>query len=237
MTQRGRTQTSLLPSLLVLILAFAGLAQGLALMLHIRTPEGAALLQQADGLPMWALWLAVVLSVSTRYVAMWARVAMVLFSVAGLAFRGVLVWFAWPGINDVLGRSDAGLMIELVVSVVIPAVLTTWAGWDVFRARRDAQSSRRVRSASSPTPPSLPKPAGSPSASNGSVASPDAPVQPFAAPSDSPDSMLTPVGPERAQAAQTASGKDVWFQVSSPWPTAVEDDPDGTLLRPPRRRA
>ena len=114
MTQRGRTQTSFVPSLLVLILALVGLAQGLALMLHIRTPEGAWLLQQADVLPMWALWLAVVMSVSTRNVAMWARVAMVLFSVAGLAFRGVLVWFAWPGINDVAGRSNAGLMIELV---------------------------------------------------------------------------------------------------------------------------
>ncbi len=222
---RSARPTSFLPSLLVLCLALAGLAQGGALMLHMLESEGAALLQRADVVPMWALWLGVALSVATSHVAMWVRVAMVLSSVAGLAFRGVLVWFAWPVGGEVAGNHRAALMIELGAALVVPVVLTVWAAWDVARARRERTEAEDRDQAGPPT-------ANPPRRS----ASPDVPVSPRPEESGSPESALTPVGPDRVRAAETSIQRDGWQQVSSPWPRAVEDDPDGTVLRPPRRR-
>lgn len=225
MTRRARPTTSLLPSLLVLCLALAGLAQGGALMLHMLEPDGVVLLQRADVVPMWALWLAVALSVATNRVSVWVRVAMVLCSVAGLAFRGVLVWFAWPVGGEVAGNHRVALMIELIAALVVPVVLTVWAAWDVARARRERTEVEEHDQAS---PPTAPPPRRS--------ASPDVPVSPHPEESGSPESALTPVGPDRVRVAEVSVQRDGWQQVSSPWPRAVEDDPDGTVLRPPRRR-
>jgi len=225
MTRRARPTTSLLPSLLVLCLALAGLAQGGALMLHMLEPDGVVLLQRADVVPMWALWLAVALSVATNRVSVWVRVAMVLCSVAGLAFRGVLVWFAWPVGGEVAGNHRVALMIELVAALVVPAVLTVWAAWDVARARRERTE---VEERDQAGPPTAPPPRRS--------ASSDVPVSPHPKESGSPESALTPVGPDRVRAAEASIQRDGWQQVSSPWPRAVEEDPDGTVLRPPRRR-
>lgn len=225
MTHPARPTTSFLPSLLVLVLALVGLAQGCALMLQILEPEGAALLQRMDVVPMWALWLGVVLSVATNHVAMWVRVAMVLCSVAGLAFRGVLVWFAWPAREQVGGNLRVALMIELIAALVVPVALTVWAAWDVARARRE-RAEPEERDEASPLTAPPPR----------SSASPHAPVSPHPEESGSPESALTPVGPDRARSGEAAIQRDGWQQVSSPWPRAVEEDPDGTLLRPPRRR-
>lgn len=238
MTRRARPTTSLLPSLLVLCLALAGLAQGGALMLHMLEPEGTALLQRVDIVPMWALWLGVALSVATGHVAMWVRVAMVLCSVAGLAFRGVLVWFAWPVGDEVAGNHRVALMMELSAALIVPVVLTVWAAWDVARARRERTELEDRDDANPPTLPS-PRRSASLTSSNGSAVattSPDVPLSPHPERAEHPESALTPVGLERASFGKASTPRDGWRQVSSPWPRAVEDDPDGTLLRPPRRR-
>lgn len=238
MTRRARPTTSLLPSLLVLCLALAGLAQGSALMLRMLEPDGAAFLQRPDVVPMWALWLGVALSVATNRVSLWVRVAMVLCSVAGLAFRGVLVWFAWPVGGEVAGNHRVALMIELSAALVVPVVLTVWAAWDVAQARRERTDAEDHGQAGPPTAPP-PRRSASPMSSNGSAASttsPAVPLSPHLERAENPESALTPVGLDRAHFGEASIPRDGWQQVSSPWPRAVEDDPDGTVLRPPRRR-
>lgn len=47
-----------------------------------------------------------------------------------------------------------------------------------------------------------------------------------------------PVSPATPPSAnhQLASSDGGWTQMGAPWPRAVEEDPEGTLIRPPRRR-
>ncbi|WP_297750960.1 hypothetical protein [uncultured Tessaracoccus sp.] len=241
MTRPDRPATSLLPSLLVVCLALAGLAQGVSLMLQTLDPEGLALLQRGGVVPMWALWLSVALSVVASNVAVWARMVVVLCSAIGVVFRGVMVCLAWPAAEQVGRNHGVALVIDLTAAFVVAVVLTVWAAWDVALVRREFTTPRIRQDGSVPL--LLPLQGNTPSAPlNGSVtsaastASPDVPLSPHPERAEHPESALTPVGLERSRFGKASTPPDGWRQVSSPWPRAVEDDPDGTLLRPPRRR-
>lgn len=54
-----------------------------------------------------------------------------------------------------------------------------------------------------------------------------------AGPEAEPASPATPPSANR----QLGSSDGGWTQMGAPWPRAVEDDPEGTLIRPPRRRS
>ncbi len=241
MTRFARTTTSPLPSLLVVCLALAGLAQGVSLMLHTLDPEGLALLQRGGVVPMWALWLSVALSVLASNVAVWARMVVVLCSAIGVVFRGVMVCLAWPAGEQVGRNHGVALVIDLTASFVVAVALTVWAAWGIAPVRRETAKPKSRRDGSVPLLLPLQRSI-SPTPLNGSAAPealktfPDVPVPPNPVCSENPQSAPTPVGIHRAGSVEESAPRNDWRQVSSPWPRAVEDDPDGTLLRPPRRR-
>ncbi len=211
--------TSVWPSLFALGLALVGAAQLGARAWALRAAPPSRPLDAVLG---WPLWLAVVLLVSTGRVQMWTRGVVSLLALLGAGLHVVLaVLGGLPALAAVGVEAFAGG----VAAVGAPALLTAWAVWDVFRRRADRRHARERAARGQESPGVL-------------VIHPaESPVQPLGELDDDPFSVPTPVGAPRAETTSGSASEGEWRKVTTPWPRAVEEDPDGTLLRPPRRRA
>lgn len=111
-----------------------------------------------------------------------------------------------------------GAVLGVVSGTVLGLTLAAWAAMEFVAARLEVRRAAAPVSGPSPVPTPSPVP----------VVRPDPRVV-----RDHPASAATPaVGPPERR----ATGAVAWHRGSTPWPRKNEDDPDGTLLRPPRRR-
>src|SRR5690606_3363779 len=130
------------------------------------------------------------------------------------------------------GAVSLGAVLGGVSGIVLGLPPAAWAAMEVGAARLEVR--RASRPVSGPSPALAPSPAPAPEAVSthlsGSLPRPVSPSVPAA---PHPVSGVTPAAgpPERR-----ATGAVAWHRGSTPWPRKNEDDPDGTLLRPPRRR-
>lgn len=132
---------------------------------------------------------------------------------------------------------SAGSMLGAASGVVLGLSLAVWSAIESRAAqlglRPVAAPLTRERPA---TEPARPLPVDVPSPQTITSPGPRPRVtapRPRAALTPHPVSQATPPArfPER-----TNPGAVPWHRGSTPWPRSNEDDPDGTLLRPPRRR-
>lgn len=180
-------------------------------------------------------------------------------TVKGATAIGALVFFV-VRIGLVVGialtDTDAvalGAVLGVVSGIVLGLALAAWSAMEFVAARLEVQGSEVPASAPSPVAPTSPNPAPSPVTRTSPAepapttpAAPDPasvrthlsgrrsrPVNPSVPAAPRPMSAVTPAAgpPERRSAGAMA-----WHRGSTPWPRKNEDDPDGTLLRPPRRR-
>ncbi|MEO7588027.1 MAG: hypothetical protein ABIS84_08365 [Arachnia sp.] len=135
------------------------------------------------------------------------------------AIRGVLIGVWWRD-SDALGWSTGGLVLA---GFLLGLTLAAWAFVD---ARATRESLR--------TAPGVPVPA--------APARPAAPLTVRTADAVPPSSPTTPTRPTSPASALVGGGAPVpvqqqaaWQSVSTPWPRRDEADPDGTVIRPPRR--
>lgn len=146
-----------------------------------------------------------------------------------------------------------GTVLGVVSGIVLGLTLAAWAAMEFVAARLEVRRGNVPGGAQSPVAPaSGPSPSASPvsaplrTAAPAAVAEPDPdtarthisgrrprPVSPAVPVAPHPASAPTPAaGPVERRAA----GAVAWHRGSTPWPRKNEEDPDGTLLRPPRRR-
>ncbi|MCC2592354.1 hypothetical protein LKO27_02805 [Tessaracoccus sp. OS52] len=138
---------------------------------------------------------------------------------------------AATGIEEVLGA---------VSGVVLGLTIAAWAAVESHTARvrvRAVHSQHQVVPVPPPTQPVTATGAGAQPASpaphpSPATARPAAP-RPLQVRSVQPLSQVTP--PSRGAPFRGVAAV-AWQRGSTPWPRKDEDDPDGTLLRPPRRR-
>lgn len=208
--------TSLSPALSVLALALlvVGLIEAVAVG-WIVARDGVAATGTIVGAPqlLWALWAAVVLTVLSNAIHQGVRYAVALGALLVGSFRaGVHVLV----LAEMLPAADPVLVVlRSVPALLAPLILALWAVIDALRRRPAPSAVTRPVRAEVSVPLRVP------------------PMRAVV-----PSSPTTPIsrGPHPG-AGVTRNAEPVWNRVSSPWPRAVEDDPDGTLVRPPRRRA
>ena len=209
--QPGTPSTAL--SLLAAGLLVLGLLEALSIALLVPR-QGIAAMHDGITAPttLWTLWLAVILTVLSDAVRPAVRYAVAVAALVAASFRSGLYVIAWN--SDLVGV-DLPLAVLLSVPQLLgPVLLALWALVDALR-RRDA--ARAVAAA-----PAIPAPRMLP---------------PLAARDATPGpSTIRRPGPARTPAAAPVLPGQGWRSVGSPWPRAVEEDPDGTLVRPPRRR-
>ncbi|GAB3820221.1 hypothetical protein GCM10028820_25620 [Tessaracoccus terricola] len=170
-------------------------------------------------------------------------------TVKGATAVGALVFFLVriglvAGI--VLTDTDAvslGAVLGVVSGIVLGLTLAAWAAMEFVAARLQVRQGPAPASRPSPAEAALPPSPASPpvrpvEADPGTVRTHlsgrlPRPVNPAVPAAPHPVSAATPAAgpPERR-----ATGAVAWHRGSTPWPRKNEDDPDGTLLRPPRRR-
>lgn len=207
----GTPSTAL--SLLAAGLLVAGLLEALAIALLVPR-RGIAAMHEDITAPttLWTLWLAVILTVLSDAVHPAVRYAVAVAALAAGSFRSGLHVIAWN--SDLVGTELPLAVLQSVPQFLGPVLLALWALVDALR-RRDAARARAAAPAI-PAPRMLP---------------------PLTAPDASPGtSTIRRAGPSRTPASAPVLPGQSWRSVGSPWPRAVEEDPDGTLVRPPRRR-
>lgn len=200
-------------SLLVLALLAVGLVEAVGVgWLVARDGVGAASAVVASAQLLWPLWLGVILTVVSGAIHQSVRYAVALVALLMGSFRaGVHVLVL---AETVLPTDPVVAVLQAVPALVGPLILALWAVVDALRRR--------------PSVP--PEPQVSPIADVMSLRVPPPGSPP-------PTSPATPISQPIRPARVTPGTGAMWNQVASPWPRAVEDDPDGTLVRPPRRRS
>lgn len=175
----------------------------------------------------WALWITVVLTVCSNSIHQAVRYIVALGALIGGAVSAGLYVLALR--SPLSGGEPLTNILTAALPLGLPLVLTLWAIVDVIRRRR---------------PQTLTAPPPTAQHALEAVLPPPAAEQPRMAQSADqrqvPTSPTTPVARRSTASGQspsTQTGEAQWRKVTSPWPRAVEDDPDGTLLRPPRRRS
>jgi hypothetical protein len=159
---------------------------------------------------LWTLWLAVVLTVLTDGIHQSVRYLVAIGALLAASFRAGLYVVAWDGILE--GEDPAVTVLRTVPRLVGPLLLALWALVDALRRREAARFAADTATALGPVlrPVTGPPPLAAVRASSAGH---------------------SPV-PSPAELHEQG-----WKRAGSPWPRKVEDDPDGTLIRPPRRRA
>ncbi|NLE96840.1 MAG: hypothetical protein GX596_02475 [Propionibacterium sp.] len=196
---------------LALALLVVGLAEA-ATVGWLVARDGAAALSSTIASPvlLWPVWVGVILTVLSPTIHQPVRYVVALGALVAASFRAglqMLVLGEAPPVAD-----PAVLLLQTASPVAGSAILAVWAIVDALRRRP-------VVRVPLPAPSRLPQPIGA------------VPV-----PRRFPSSPTTPVTRGVRHGAPAAAPDPVWKRVGSPWPRAVEDDPDGTLLRPPRRK-
>lgn len=217
MTPPPTTKTSATLSTLALAMLVVGLfetaAVGWIIVRDGLTASTTTLI--APGL-LATLWVAVILTVLSPGVHRVVRYTVATAAVVLGAVRAGLYLFA---LGQLVPFADPVLAaLEAVPALAGPLLLAVWAVTDAVRRGQQAPEQPVVEHVVTPFPPPLVLP----------------PVPERAMPS-SPTTPVT-AGVARRAESSPQSPQSMWSQVGSPWPRAVEDDPDGTLLRPPRRR-
>lgn len=198
-------------SLLALALLVVGLTEAVAVGWLVAR-DGVAAVSPVVGSPqlLWPVWLAVVLTVLSSAIHQPVRYAVALVALLVGSFRAgvhVLVLAETPLADD-----PVVAVLQSVPALFGPLILALWAVVDALR-RRDVPVAPRPAQVQGPPLLGVP------------------PVRALP-----PTSPTTPISqPIRPGGVSPGTGA-MWNQVASPWPRAVEDDPDGTLVRPPRRR-
>lgn len=209
LTDRARSTAS---AVLVGVLLVAGTVEIVASVIHLGDAGAAAL--AAHGAPSSLLPFTLA-AVAAAFCGRRARILAFFGSAAALIARVVMMsllvvpgWYL--GLGDALGMT-AGLLTGIAA-----------LGWTLFLVvgNRDLADSDEGAA-----PPAITQPRWSGPAVD--------PVTPNSAADRPAESPSTPVA--RPQHAQTDSRAGSWATASTPWPRAVEDDPNGTLIRPPRR--
>lgn len=210
MTTPGTVAPSAWPSLLALGLVGAGVAAGVA--------DGWSLVRHPgqhpvafESVPMWPLWAGVILSVSTPAVYLWARYIISLLAIA--AAGGLVAMWVQGLVHNGSAPGFTPAVLNAGAQMAAGGLLAAWGVWDVLRRRRLQLEGHAVQAESQ----GLPLPA-----------FPD--LQPL------PVSPTTPVTSDPHPRQSPAAPDTGWRTVATPYPRAVEDDPDGTVLRPPKRR-
>lgn len=143
-----------------------------------------------------------------------------------------------------------GDLLTLVSGTVLGLALALWSAIEYRAAQLLVIEVARLREGD---PVDLREPDTMPSPAPAPVASPTAPpapapaglvheaAMPLSAPT--PTTVIRPAAPRAARqpsltptTAPASPAASLWHRGSTPWPRMNEDDPDGTLLRPPRRR-
>lgn len=140
-----------------------------------------------------------------------------------------------------------GTVLGVVSGIVLGLTLAAWAAMEFLAARLEVRGGNVPGTAHSPVAPaSGPSPSTPPAPAPAAVAEPDPdtarthisgrrprPVNPAVPVAPHPASAPTPAA---RPLERRAAGAVAWHRGSTPWPRKNEEDPDGTLLRPPRRR-
>lgn len=210
--EAGHTSNAL--SLLALALVVVGLLEAIGIGLLV-SRHGVPAMRDEITSPttLWTLWLAVVLTVLSDAMRPGVRYTVAVAALVAGSFRAGLEVVAR---SAELAGDDASLVaLRTMPQLLGPLLLALWALVDALR-RRDARRAVEAR-------PPIPAPRMLP---------------PLERPRSSPGTpTVRRPAPVRSAAGTAVLPGQSWTSVGSPWPRAVEEDPDGTLVRPPRRRA
>lgn len=198
------------PAVVVVVLLGAGAAELLAYTLAaLSQPTAQSVLGANAPHAFLPVALAVALTGGTRFTR-----------IAGLA--GAFVALVARALFLGLSFLPAFRFAELPVSSLLLQLAGVGLGLGVFVAALVRVLKHRDLSVASPH--------GAPAApAQHSAVAPTAPISPTGP--ARPSSPATPVDAPRAQAQRSGA----WATAGTPWPRANEDDPNGTLIRPPRR--